>query len=247
MNQPVTTAHQPRQIVTPVVMGEFPTTKPADASWVCPTMKGASTSSSRKRKTVTFSCNVKVRNYAASSFKEDNEQEVDSPSSSHLWYSREELKDIRKEVNLTLEMFSAMSQEGISSSIHGDDSTVEEQYCRRGIEYRHPEQSRRRNQRKKIVRDAVLHEQAYQMETTGVVDAYRLAMIYRDYTYGYQIAAEKRGELDEQEVRRTTASIGGVARMTQSSRWAEPVVGALPQPIRYPFRRRTVGKYKLSC
>lgn len=194
---------------------------------------------------MTFSCNVKVRNYAGSSLTEDND-EVDCPSH-NLWYTREELKDIRKEVNLTLEMLSTMSQDGISSSM-GDDNTVEEQYCRRGIEYRHPEQSRRRNQRKKIVRDAVLHEQAYQMETTGAVDAYRLAMIYRDYTYGYQIAAEKRGELDEQEVRRTTpydrSSTGGAR--TQSSRWAEPG-GALPQPIRYPFRRRTVGKYKLSC
>ena len=237
MNTPLESSFMPRQIILPSEAMGCQDKNISDGVSAHKALSSQRKASARQRKTVTFCCNVKLRNYA-SGYNDDNE--IGAKSS--IWYSREELKSIREEVNLTLDLISTL----------GPDHIDDEEYCRRGIEYRHPEQSARRSQRKKIVRDAVLTEQEHQMEESGIVDEYKLAMIYREYSYGYQVAAEKRGELDAQEVRQELLlqqqqqqhSSTNASTTVMGSRWVEP--GSLSLPIRYPFRKRTVGKYKLA-
>jgi hypothetical protein len=105
------------------------------------------------------------------------------------WYTKEELRSIREEVNHTVKMYTS-----------GQPIIDKELYSFRGVEYWTPSLAEQRMKNKMVGRDAVLMEQEFQVYM-GWNDAERLAKSYQECTYHCQISATRMGTADENAAR----------------------------------------------
>jgi hypothetical protein len=104
------------------------------------------------------------------------------------WYSKEELRSIREEVNHTVKLYT--SGEPIDKEL----------YSIRGVEYWTPSLAEQRVKNKMIGRDAVLMEQEFQVYM-GWNDTERMAKSYQECTYQCQVSATMMGAADENAAR----------------------------------------------
>jgi hypothetical protein len=131
--------------------------------------------------TVAFSDHVRVRRTIH--FESYTQEERTA-----TWYTKEELRSIREEVNHTVKMYTS------------GQPIDKELYSLRGVEYWTPSLAEQRMKNKMVGRDAVLMEQEFQVYM-GWNDPERLAKSYQECTYQCQISATMMGAADENAAR----------------------------------------------
>ena len=128
----------------------------------------------KKQRTVAFSPQVEIRDHLHISDISHNEKH-------HAWYNRDDMKFFKKDARHASELFA-------SGQLQRDN----EEYCRRGVEFRSPMAARQRRQERYAAILAVLDEQ-------NDVDQEALRETYNCFTIRSRVEACARGAVDARD------------------------------------------------
>lgn len=168
----------------------------------------SSSSSKKSNKSVSFAPTATVR----------LTNKIPADQRNVVWFSPEEFSTMKKTFQTTIKLMtnneilseqellesrqpsSSSSEEGSQSVAVPLDMETISLHCIRGLEYRTKDGAKARMRNKLDGVAAVLHEQDRQLYEHQVVDAERLAIVYKETTFHCQIAATHMGQQDQLDI-----------------------------------------------